>query len=928
MNTEQWNRVYALFSEALDVPVDQRPAWVRTATEDEFIQAEVLSLLAAHDARGGLDEIAEELGEVGWVESTRHVFQPVPDRLGPYRVLRRSGQGGMGTVYLAERADQDLTYTVAIKVLRRDLETPELHQRFLTERQVLARIDHPNIARLLDGGITAEGQPFFVMEHVEGQPIDAYCDHGRLGIEERIRLFLAVCDAVQHAHRNLVVHRDIKPSNILVRPDGTPKLLDFGVVKVLDEDAFPVAAAHTRTGYRLLTPEYASPEQHRGEAITTASDVFQLGVLLYQLLSGRRPRVVEPPGMDGKTTLQTRAPARPSSLFQESPAPGSSGSGSDDASALAAARGTNPRRLARRLSGDLDNILLMALREEPERRYPSVEAFGEDLRRFLNGRPVAARPDHFAYIASKFIRRHWVGVVASAAIVALLTVSAVGMTVSAERTARERDRAQQVSSLLMKMFESASPDVSRGDTITVVQVLNRGAEQVRTSIAGQPDLEGTMLGLIAQVYDDLGQRGEAVDLSREALALRMESPGPRDPETIANLVQLASLLATVGRADSALIHAREAVDLAARHDPGSLLHGHALQAQSFALQVQGKLDSARPPLEEGIAILRDLSSDSAQLRLASALVNLAWMDQNRGSRDSAVLKMEESVEIRRRLLDSRHPTLANSLGSLAQVLVGAGRTQEAEPLLREALEIRQQVYPEGHPDIGESLDLFAQLLERTGNLDEAERHYREALSIFLQAYGERAVRVAQLRNRMGLFYHYRRGDAARAEAMLREATSIFREARGEDDPWAAVSEANLATAVLSQGRDREAVDILEGAIPVLESSYSPTARLLARPLLDHGTALLRLGEAAKAEASLRRAVTIESAADPEGVSLARAKSALGACLVAQGRSQEAEPLLLAARATLSASASRDPYLRWAEEALAVAQESPGGGEED
>ncbi|MEJ2218869.1 MAG: serine/threonine-protein kinase, partial [Gemmatimonadota bacterium] len=284
MDHDQWERAERLFAEALALPADERAAYVRGACDDPALCAEVLSLLEAHDATGPLDSIAEQLGAMAAVHADPPPPEPLPQRVGPYSVIRLIARGGMGAVYLAERAEEHFRYTVALKLLRRDLQSEELRRRFLSERQVLARISHPNIARLLDGGLTDSGQPYFVMEYVEGMPIDRYCDEHRLGVPERLRLFRTVCGAVRHAHRNLVVHRDLKPANILVTGEGEVKLVDFGIAKVLDPEAFPDDAPQTRVGQRLLTPEYASPEQLRGEPVNTASDVYQLGLLLCQLL--------------------------------------------------------------------------------------------------------------------------------------------------------------------------------------------------------------------------------------------------------------------------------------------------------------------------------------------------------------------------------------------------------------------------------------------------------------------------------------------------------------------------------------------------------------------------------------------------------------------------------------------------------------------
>jgi len=372
----EWDRLEELFAEALRVSPERRGPHLEASVADPDVREEVLALLEAHEADGALDHVAAWLG----ADLPGREWLPALHRIGPYEIVRPISRGGMGAVYLARRADGQLEYEVALKILRWDLQTDELRRRFLVERQILARINHPHIARLLDGGVTAEGRPWFAMEYVDGLPIDEYCDRHRLGIARRLVLFRTVCEATRQAHRSLVVHRDLKPSNILVTTEGVVKLLDFGVAKALDPDAFRGLEAPTRTGVRLLPPEYASPEQIRGDPVTTASDVYQLGLLLHLLLTGSVPRL-----SNGTLTSApvTRVVGRPSTIV--------SGTGrrvgNDPDSAvpdpreIAEARGTTPARLRRRIAGDLDNIVLLALREEPGRRYESVEQFSEDVRR-------------------------------------------------------------------------------------------------------------------------------------------------------------------------------------------------------------------------------------------------------------------------------------------------------------------------------------------------------------------------------------------------------------------------------------------------------------------------------------------------------------------------------------------------------------------
>ena len=394
---DDWPDIEALFEAALEQPPGEREAWLAAHCDDPALRARIEQLLAAHERSGGiLDEPLHPPSD--------QPESPPPDadvgrRIGPYRTVDLLGHGGMGSVYLAERADGQFDQRVALKLLRIGFDTEDRTRRFLAERQILATLTHPNIARLLDGGVAGAGQPFFVMEYVDGRPLGQYCDAHRLSIQERLGLFVTVCRAVQYAHSNLIVHRDLKPSNILVTDGGTVKLLDFGIAKLLDPDALPShAVPRTRTGFLPMTPAYASPEQVRGEAITTASDVYQLGVVLYELLVGRRPyRVRGRTPSEIEHLICTKEPTRPSTALAKV--------GKGPPEDVGRARKTSPDQLQRVLRGDLDMIALTALRKEPARRYDSAEQLAEDVERYLAGRPVTARAQTWGYRVGEFVRR-------------------------------------------------------------------------------------------------------------------------------------------------------------------------------------------------------------------------------------------------------------------------------------------------------------------------------------------------------------------------------------------------------------------------------------------------------------------------------------------------------------------------------------------
>src|SRR5688500_3990721 len=430
-------------------------------------------------------------------------------RIGPYRILRELGQGGMGVVYLAARADEQFRKRVALKVIRSGGASEEVVRHFKRERQILAGLDHPNIARLLDGGTTDDGLPYFVMEYIEGEPLLEYCDSRKLPVAERLKLFQAICSAVQYAHRNLVVHRDIKPGDILVAEDGSPKLLDFGIAKLLNPELAGEALIATAMS---MTPTYASPEQARGERITTATDVYSLGVVLYELLTGHLPyRLLSRQPLEILKAISEQEPEKASTAIERA-----------------------ENKLQRRLRGDLDNILMLALRKEPPRRYASVEAFSDDIRRYLEGLPVKARQPTAAYRTGKFLRRHVAGVAASAVFVGLLIGFAAAMAVQSARVTRERDLAEQeraaaqqeretaqrVSAFLVDLFRVSDPSRSRGETITAREVLDRGTTKIATELKDEPEVRATLMSTMGTVYSNLGLYDKALSLLEEALQTR------------------------------------------------------------------------------------------------------------------------------------------------------------------------------------------------------------------------------------------------------------------------------------------------------------------------------------------------------------------------------------------------------------------------
>ncbi len=537
--TARWREVDRLFEAALDLAAAERAAFLGgTCGADAALRAEVERLLAADEAGSGDFLERPALASLalpptptgGGPEGTEGAA--AGSHLGPYRLLAPLQSGGMGTVYRAVRDDEQYQRQVAVKILRAGLRGEEVLHRFRAERQILARLEHPHIARLYEGGESDSGRPYLVMELVEGEPLDTYCDRRSLPIEERLALFRKVCGAVQYAHQSLLVHRDLKPSNILVTPEGEPKLLDFGIAKQLEGPAED--AGLTRPGVRLLTPAYASPEQARGEPISTASDVYSLGVLLYELLCGKSPYRLE--GLaphEVEREIGEREPSRPSRAFDPA---------SPEAEAAARARGLTAKALRRRLHGDLDNVVARAMRKEPRLRYPSASALAADLRAHVLDLPLVAQPDSWAYRLRKLARRRRLSLAAAGLLLSLLAGYVLHLRAQEKGLREERDKGEQALLFLLETAVAADPYHTGEGFPTAQGLVDAGAARAQAELAQAPEVQATLLDALGQIDASFARFTEAEALLRQALALRERHLGPRSQEAAATRSHLQAVL--------------------------------------------------------------------------------------------------------------------------------------------------------------------------------------------------------------------------------------------------------------------------------------------------------------------------------------------------------------------------------------------------
>ncbi len=821
---DRWQQIDRLFSAALDRPEAQRVAFVTEACGGDLeLRGAVLELLEASPQaerywEGARARLIRSLWTGFADEEAAGPGGPQGDRLGPYRLLNPIARGGMGTVYLAARADGRFEQRLAVKVLRKGLDTEDVVARFLAERRILASLEHPNIARLLDGGETPDGRPYLAMEYVEGRPITEYCDAVRMPLPARLVLFESVCRTVHHAHQHLVVHRDLKPSNILVTPTGQVKLLDFGIAKLLDPQDPDTPAGPTRTGVRLMTPRYASPEQVLGKRVTTASDVYQLGLLLYELVAGRPPYPEqELSRAELERLISEVEPPPPSEVVDAS---------------TAHLRRLDLRGLRRSLGGDLDRITQMALRKEPERRYSSAEQLLEDVRRFRHGLPVQATADTRSYRAAKFLRRHQFGVAAATAGVLFLagyalTVTEQSRTIRSARdqAALEARKAEQVTAFMVDLFGGANPDVTGGRDVTVRELLDLGAQRAGAELSDQPAVRSAMLSAIGQSYAQLGRYDAAQPLLEIALAERRLAHGPIHEAVARDLWMLAGVVAK-SDLDTGIALYGDALRVAeAGVGPDHPLVGRILADYGERISLARPGDSLSIALRErAVAILRAAPGDVRE-DLAHALSVSAY-----GAPPAVALpRMREALALRRALYGEQHTTVAASLNDLALATEPVDPLA-ADSLMTKSIEIAVAILGKRHATTLNSMNSLAALRRTRGAYELAEPIYREVLALREELYPDQRLLLAYSQYGLGLVLA-EQDKGADAETYLRLALGNLERELAADSPLLALTRLALGHALASQGRYQDAERLLVSANDAIQASGLPAldkARALQR----------------------------------------------------------------------------------------------------
>ncbi len=828
----RWRRAQSLFHAALEQPPERREPFVAEQSGGDLALAETVLAMLREDAAGGsmLDRSVAHAAE-----SVFGSGAPAPREIGVYRILRPLGEGGMGAVYLAERTD--LRNLVAIKLLRDAWASPARRERFMAEQRMLAQLRHPNIAQIHDAGVLPEGTPWFAMEYVEGVPLDEYGRMHALDVRARLALFRAVCEAVLHAHQRAVIHRDLKPANILVTAGGQVKLLDFGIARPIEEDG----GDRTLTGLRLLTPAYAAPEQLRGGTTGVHTDLYSLGVILYELLAGRRPY-----DLAGRTAAEAERlvcdemPPRPSAVAEA------------------------PDR--RESWPDLDVLCLTAMQKEPSRRYRSVDSLLRDVDHYLSGEPLEARSDGAAYRFGKFARRHWRPLAAAAAaltvLVALVTGYTLRLTQARNVAVAQSARAERIQRFMVELFEGADESAGPSDTLRVVSLLERGAQEARL-LDGEPEVQADLLLTLGGIQQKLGEFDRADSLLGASLAIRRRITGKDSTGVARGVVAIAWLRAEQSELEEAEALARSAVALLERRPvPETADLAGALRTLGSVLELKGDypgaievltrtahLDSlCAVPAADASGTLTELANnhfysghletaDSLNRRVlaidrvlhgerhphvASDLLNLGAVQFEWGRWAEAERYDREALAIYRAWYGEEHYETAASLTMLGRALIAQDELAEADSVLRRALRTRERVFGPDHPSVASTLNELARVAQKQRRFDDAEAGFRRMLSIYRTAYGEKHYLIGLAVTNLGAV-DMDRGRHAAAEARFREALRRYDGTLPPDHAFVGIGRLRLGRALLRQRRYSEAVAESEAGYALLRARAKPPA---------------------------------------------------------------------------------------------------------
>jgi serine/threonine-protein kinase len=867
MEPERWEKIQELFHEASDLPLGERRRFLdANCHADPGLLSEMLALLEADASPARVFEknISDLAGDVisdaGNRSIPRHDF-------GAYHVTDILGEGGMGIVYLAERSD--LGTRAAVKILRDAWLSPARRERFAAEQRTLAQLEHPSIARHYDSGTLAEGTPWFVMEYVEGTPITDYCKAHRCSLRERLMLFRQICEAVQYAHGNLVIHRDLKPSNVLVRHDASVKLLDFGISKHLD--TLDSAAEQTRTAIRMMTPAYASPEQIRGDPVGTHTDVYSLGVVLYELIVGRLPfDLTSRSPSEAEKIILEREPERPSAAARRMSVVG----GADHVDAIGKGEWA-----------DLDVLILTAMHKDPSRRYRTVSDLSRDIDHFLRHEPLESRGDSARYRLGKFVGRHrrpiTASAVAFAAVVALVVFYTLRLSTAKNLALAQTARAERIQGFTMNLLQGGDEDAGPADSLRVVTLVDRGVQEART-LDREPATQAQMYETLGGLYQKLGQFPRADTLLRKALAQRQKIYGPEHPDVAQSLVALAMLRDAQAEFDSAEVFASKGLAMLKRHLPPD--HQSVRKATTSLgriLEDKGDYDRAVPVLEEAVRLERAQGAPTPDLSVAmSELANVHFYAGHFAVSDTLNRRV---LAIDRGLYGAVHPHIADDLMNLGAIQMEFQNYAESERFHREALAITRAWYGNSNPETASNLTMLGRALVSEKKLDEAVTTLKEAADIQERAYGPVHPRVASALNELGRAAQMK-GDLDEAEKDFRRVTDIYRKVYNDKHYTIGVALSNLAGVYKDRKQYAEAERLFADVFRRYKDEIAPDHQLVGIAKVRYGEVLLDEKKFSSAEQEFKDAQQIlAKQSSPPPLWVGRAQKGLDSATLAQRR---------------------------------------------
>lgn len=860
MEHTNWDKIETIIDEALKLPASRRETYIEQECGDNpVLKSEVTLMLESIFQSEGWLENPGDYKEIFVEDISNDLDQLTSQReligveVGSYSVKEKLGEGGMGAVYLAERSDGAFEHRVALKVIRRGSATQSNIQRFEQERNILASLSHPGIARLFDGGITEDGFPYLIMEYIDGRPIDEYCKEERLSLNERIDLFKNVLKAVRHAHENLIVHRDLKPANILVTKKRQVKILDFGISKILEPNP---SAPLTQNRARLLTPRYAAPEQVRQQPVTTSTDLYALGVIFYRLLAEVHPFDFSNISQyETEQKILNEEPEAPSSKVQSS----------------------SPV-LAHKLRGDLDAIALKAIRKETNQRYRVANEFLDDLQRYQQNLPVSACRDSAKYRSRKFLKRHKSAIGIAAGIVIMIISFATFYTwqITQERNqARiEAEKAKEISSFLTEIFQTRNPMYEPGGTPSAVTLLEGGENRIQ-ELEQQPAVQAQLLNVIGRAYQSLGQFQKAESLLVKSLEIRKEIYPPTHPELGTGFSSLASLFGKTGNFSKAgSLHSKALNIRRASLGNSHLLTAESLNNLGVVNTNVGKYETADSTFQEALTIYRRTTGNNEE-KIARVLSNRGSIYRELGNYGKAETLFREALEIWKDTHGDIHPSTAEGYNDLALVHNHMGNIKTADSLYQKALAIKKELYPASHPSISHTLDNIGVMYGKEGDLEKAENYLLKALEMRRKILADDAPKLAASFNNVGRLYK-EMGNYKQAEHYLNKALEIDKKIYGPDHPYVGGDLKNLGHVFKSLDDLETSKNYFNRALTIFQEVLPPSHRYITETQFSLGDILIKLHKPADARAVLESLLNTQQENLPEGhVETARTKLLLG-----------------------------------------------------